>query len=67
MLGGLGIAHRAEPIVVGVEAHDAVIANPELLTATGELDVLGRQSSIPVSAWTVSSHSIGLLLNWRGL
>ena len=41
---GLGVAHYAEAVVVGVEAHDAVVANPELLPAPGKVDVLGREA-----------------------
>ena len=41
-LGGLGIPHDAEPVVVGVKAHDAVIADPELLPGAGVVQVLGR-------------------------
>ena len=40
----LGIPHDAEPIVEGVEAHDAVIPDPELLPAVGEAEVLGGES-----------------------
>ena len=38
-LGGLGVAYNAEPIVVGVEADDAVIPDPELLPAAGVVEV----------------------------
>ena len=34
-LRALGVPHDAEPIVVGVEADDAVMPDPELLPAAG--------------------------------
>ena len=40
----LGVAHDAEPVIVGVEADDAVIPDPELLSGAMEVDVLGRQA-----------------------
>ena len=46
-LGGLGVAHDAEPIVVGVERHDAVIADPELLPGAGVVQVLGSEAQQP--------------------
>ena len=43
-LGRLGVPHYPEPVVVWLEAHDSVVAHPELLPAPCEVDVLGRQS-----------------------
>ena len=40
----LGIPHDAEPIVVGVEGHDAAVAPTELLPAADEVDGLGCQA-----------------------
>ena len=40
----LGVPHSAEPVLVGVEAHDAVIPHPELLPASCEVDVFGREA-----------------------
>ena len=43
-LRGLGFPHHPEPIVVGVKGHGAVVADPELLPASSEEDVLGREA-----------------------
>ena len=40
----LGIAHDAEPIVVGVEGYYAVIPDPELLLPAGVVEVLGGEA-----------------------
>ena len=44
-LGGLGLPHDAEPVLVGLEGHDPVVTDPELLPAAREVDVLGRVDS----------------------
>ena len=43
-LGALGVPHNPEPIVVGVEANDAVIPDTELLPAAGVVEVLGGEA-----------------------
>ena len=45
--GGLGIAHDAEPVGKGLEAHDAVVADPEPFPAAGKVEVFGREAQEP--------------------
>ena len=40
----LGAPRYAEPVVVWLEAHDSVVAHPELLPSAGEVQVLGREA-----------------------
>ena len=45
--GSLGVAHDAEPVVVGVEADDPVVPHPESLSGAREVRVLGREAQEP--------------------
>ena len=42
--GRLGVPHDAQAVLVGIEAHDLVIAHPELLPASREVQVLGGEA-----------------------
>ena len=43
-LRGLGVPHDAQDVRVGLEAHDLVEPDPELLPRPGEVQVLGREA-----------------------
>ena len=40
----LGVPHDAQTVRVGLEAHDLVVPDPELLPRPGEVQVLGREA-----------------------
>ena len=65
-LGGLGVPHDAEPVLVGAWGDYPVVPDPGPLPAYGEVICLVVRPSMPVSACTVSSHRVGRLLNVLG-
>ena len=47
MLRHLGVLHDGEPVLIGIEGHDAVVPDPETAPPAVEVDVLGGETQHP--------------------